>query len=162
MTELGTIRLRDLDVTGWLFVLAAGVSFFLAYLEATAAITGSGSLATTLLFGLFGLACLLFADNIARPSVDDRCNHCQTEIRVNSGTDSHDVAVKVEFAGAPDRAGVGPFSVVTARDELERTYCSAECARADLGPLHDHGTDPAEAAIIDGTDSVSVDVEEVA
>lgn len=135
--EFGTIRVRDLDVTGWLFVGAAAGSVFLAGLEGLAVVTGDGSLATAMLFGTFGIFSLAVADHIARPEIDDRCGNCGDRVRVNSGRGAHDVGVRVQFAGTPERSGYGPLSVVTSRDTLKRTYCSAKCAHADLGDLRD-------------------------
>jgi len=135
--EFGTIRIRDLDVTGWLFVTSAAGSMFLAGLEGLAVVTGDGSLATAMLFGTFGIFSLAVADHIARPEIDDRCGNCGDRVRVNSGRDAYDVGVRVRFAGSPERSGYGPLSVVKSRDTLERTYCSAKCAHADLGDLRD-------------------------
>lgn len=136
-------RLGALDPLGWTFVAAGAVSLALAGKETLALATGNGGgAASVVLFASFGTVCLWVAHAISQPELDTECRECGDPLVVDSAADGVDAAVTVQFANPPERVGVGPFMVVQSRDRTRFQYCSATCARADLGPLRETTTVP--------------------
>lgn len=131
----GTVRLRDLDPAGWAFIGAGALAFVFGVAEALAVVLADGAPALVVLLLAFGAACLWFANETARPEVDAHCGECNEPVTVNTGQESWDAAVTVHYSQPPERLGRGLASVVTGRDYQVRTYCSATCAHADLGPI---------------------------
>lgn len=134
-------RLGALDPLGWTFTAAGLTSFAVGAREAlTLTTTGASSPASVVLFGSFGAVCLWVAHAISQPELDTTCRECGDRLIVDSARDGVDAAVTVQFADTPTRAGVGPFTVVRSRERTRYQYCSATCARADLGPLRESTT----------------------
>lgn len=138
-----TVRLRDLDVTGWALLAVGGWTLFHALSVTTAVLFGAGgSPGVALLLAVLGAAALWVVDHSARPEVAGHCLTCGTPVEVNSGTDSNDMAITVPRAGAPERIGEEPLSIVRSRDYDQATFCSPTCAETywDAQPTPTHGT----------------------
>jgi len=71
---------------------------------------------------------LAIAYEDARPEVDSCCNWCGERVTASSSRERAEEYVEVGSVGAPQRANLGPLSIITNRRAVDRVYCSGECA----------------------------------
>ncbi|WP_254841134.1 hypothetical protein [Natronomonas marina] len=133
-------RLHALDAQAWLFVIAAVASTAVAAGLAWTAAAASAS--TIILFAAFAAMCYLVVREIARPDVRGECKECGRAVVVDPARDSNDAAVTVQFAAEPERRTVGPVEMIADRNRQRHTFCTAVCARANLGSLEDLDGEP--------------------
>ncbi|PSQ06655.1 hypothetical protein BRC92_00350 [Halobacteriales archaeon QS_4_69_31] len=128
-------RLSDLSPMGVIgFVVAvAGLGWAGLELARFALSGGSTSLeaAPFILGGFAFLIGAMIAYEDATPEVSATCDNCGSHVRSHSSRDRVDEYVRVFTSGSPRRLELGPLSIVTETQTLERVYCSGECAAAD-------------------------------
>ncbi|MFC7077866.1 hypothetical protein [Haloarcula halophila] len=157
MIDIDGVRARDLNVFGALAIVLASGLAVVAVRNATGLLLGFSGVDVDLTVGAAVGAVVLagLAYQQATPDLDAVCDGCGDHLRLNTGTDTEDTVVTIRKAGAPQRARIGPISLVTETQRAEREYCSPQCADLNdvaMIPLADDESQTVKTSVATGGD----------
>ena len=157
MIDIDGVRARDLNVFGALAIVLAAVLTLVALRNAAGILLGFPGVDVDLTVGAAVGTVILtgLAYQQATPDLDAVCDGCGDHLRLNTGTDTEDAVVMIRKAGAPQRAHIGPISLVTETQRAQREYCSPQCADLDdvtMIPLGDDEPQTVRTGVVTGGD----------